>query len=255
MFTQSAEKALLAVFRLLGFEIKIIQRSKGFEIGLFPTEGSELSPLQLLLPAIIEKDKDFFFVQVGANDGIRSDLIRSFILKYHLRGICVEPLCDMFEKLKANYSTEPQLIFENVAVAKEDGQMTLYRFKPDTPGPDYIQGMPSFDKWKLRRVALRHGLTSWIEEVRVPSVTFSHLIRRNNVNKISLLQIDTEGFDFEVVKMALDSGVLPSLINYEVINLTLKDRRESYRLLTSKGYSLIHGRSDTLAVHEGILEV
>jgi len=254
MISQTLEKAILTVFRFLGLEVKVVRRSKGFEIGLFPLEGSEISPLELVVPSMIEKNKDFFFIQVGANDGIRSDSIRSFILKHHLKGILIEPLYDLFEKLRNNYSSEPQLIFENVAVSNEDGQMTLYRFKPDTPGPDYIHGMATFDKWKIRRVAWRYGLTKWIDEARVPSVTFQHLLRKHGIARISLLQIDTEGFDFEVVKMAMESGILPDLINYEFINLSLKDRLESYRLLASKGYSMIHGRSDTLAIREDILK-
>ncbi len=254
MISQTLEKAILALFRFAGLEVMIVKRSKGFEIGLFPIEGSELSPLQLVLPSIIKENGDFFFVQVGANDGIRSDSIRSFVLQHHLNGILIEPLNDLFSILKSNYSSEPQLIFENVAISNEDGQATLYRFSPDTPGPDYIHGMATFDKWKIRRVAWRYRLSRWVEEARVPSVTFQHLLKKHDVQKISLLQIDTEGFDFEVIKMALNSGVLPELINYEFVNLMLRDRLESYRLLSSKGYSLIHGRSDTLAILDGVLK-
>lgn len=87
-----------------------------------------------------------------------------------------------------------------------------------------------------------------MEEVRVRGVTFERLLNDHRVKTISLLQIDTEGFDLEVIRMALESGVLPALINYEFVNLSLADRLESCRLLAERGYRFLHGRVDALAV-------
>ena len=242
------KKAIEAAFRFAGLEVKVIRRSKGYEIGLFPLIGKELSPLQLAIPRLLAEDKNFFFVQIGANNGVRSDSLRYFILKYHLKGLLVEPLTDMFKELKENYATENQIFFENVAIANADGEASIFRFRADAPVPDYVHGMATFDRSKIRRMALKWRLNRFVEEVRVRSVTFERLLNEHNIKAISLLQIDTEGFDLEVIKMALKSGVLPTLINYEFINLSLKDRSESCRLLNEHGYSLLHGRSDTLAV-------
>ena len=48
--------------------------------------------------------------------------------------------------------------------------------------------------------------------------------------------------------MAIKSGVLPTLINYEFMHLSPQDRLDSCQLLADHGYSFIHGRWDTLAV-------
>ena len=69
---------------------------------------------------------DFFFVQIGAHDGIRDDPIRKYIVKSHWRGLLVEPVPHIFRKLVENYRDETQLIFENVAVAAHDGVMPFY---------------------------------------------------------------------------------------------------------------------------------
>ena len=47
--------------------------------------------------------KDFFFIQVGANDGITGDDLRKYILKYQWHGILVEPVPYVFDRLIKNY--------------------------------------------------------------------------------------------------------------------------------------------------------
>ena len=89
--------------------------------------------------------------------------------------------------------------------------------------------------------------------MRVRSVTLEHLFDEHGVKTITLLQIDTEGFDLEVIRMALKTGILPALINYEFVNLSLKERLESCRLLAEHGYLFLHGRWDTLAVRDTVI--
>lgn len=187
-------------------------------------------------------------VQVGANDGVRADPLRSYILQHHPRGVLVEPLPDMFESLKANYAGEPQLAFENAAIALEDGERELFRFALDAPVADYMHGMATFDERKIRAIARARGLDGYVQKVKVPAMTFQSLVTKHRIDKISLLQIDAEGFDFEVIKMAIASATLPEVINYEFVNLTLKDRVESCKLLAERGYFFVHGVEDTLAI-------
>ena len=48
----------------------------------------------------VGKKDDFFFIQVGANDGVMCDPIRQFIVKHSWGCILVEPVPDYFELLK-----------------------------------------------------------------------------------------------------------------------------------------------------------
>lgn len=221
---------------------------QGYRVRYHPLEGKQLSPLQFAVPAILLNQKDFFFIQVGANDGILFDPLRPLILKYHLRGLLIEPLPDMFERLKKNYASEKQLVFLNTAVAKQSDEVSLFRFRSDAPVDRYIHGLATFDEKSVRSLARDLRLESWVEEVRIMGTTFSEMISKHSIEKISLLQIDTEGFDFEVIRMALECGKCPELINYEHSHLSPQDRLESCRLLDKYGYSFIHGNSDTLAV-------
>ena len=71
--------------------------------------------------------RNVFFVQVGSNDGIRADPLYPWIIKYCWRGILIEPVQYLFEKLKHNYRDREGLIFENAAIAETDGCKAFYR--------------------------------------------------------------------------------------------------------------------------------
>lgn len=80
------------------------------------------------------------------------------------------------------------------------------------------------------------------------NVTCDTILCDYAINTVTLLQIDTEGFDLEVIKLALKTKIIPSIINYEHANLSVEDRLKACRLLTKYGYRFLHGRWDTLAV-------
>ena len=240
MITKTVKKLL----RRLG--VDLVKWTSGYQLIRFPGVGEELSPLELIVPRLAATG-DFYFVQIGANNGLRNDPLRSLILEYHLRGLLVEPLADMFADLEKNYASESQLAFENAAIAKENGELALFRFPADAKIPDSAHGNATFNQEILQEKGRMVGVNQF-QKVLVPCLTFQALKDKHHFEKVSLLQVDTEGFDFEVIKMAIKSGVLPTLINYEFMHLSPQDRLDSCQLLADHGYSFIHGRWDTLAV-------
>lgn len=63
------------------------------------------------------------FVQVGANDGLRWDPLRRFILRDSWKGVLIEPIMPVYELLKANYSyaSKCDLFFENCVISSGSG--------------------------------------------------------------------------------------------------------------------------------------
>lgn len=214
-----ARKAVRAAARLAGFDL--VRWCPGFVAVPTPLFGDEFSPLRFAVPSMLADSPAFFFIQVGANDGIRADHLRPLILKYHLRGLLVEPLADMFGELRENYAGEPQLAFANVAISTRNEVVSLFRFRADAPVPDWAHGMATFNEAKIRGLARHWDVDRWVNEERVQGVTFDQLVGQHQIDAITLLQVDTEGFDLEVIRMALGSGKLPALINFEHVNLSL----------------------------------
>jgi hypothetical protein len=58
-----------------------------------------------------------FFVQVGSNDGLQGDPIHDFIVsRQSWRGIFIEPVYFLFQRLRKNYGDAERFVFEHVAL-------------------------------------------------------------------------------------------------------------------------------------------
>src|ERR1700682_1765375 len=69
------------------------------------------------------------FVQIGSNDGMKNDPLHRYIRKNGWKGILVEPDKVNFNKLRNNYSQVNGLLFENVGIGPERGEILFYRLK------------------------------------------------------------------------------------------------------------------------------
>ena len=209
-----------------------------------------LNLVELAVRSIVAETEAFFFIQVGANDGVRADPLNGLIKRFRLPGLLVEPLPDFYEHLVSNYASEGQLKFENAAISRTDGAATIFRFAPDAPIVDWLHGTASIDRKKIYDIAKRRDLVNLIQEVHVPSVTIKSLLSKHDIepDDVTLLQIDTEGYDWEVLQMCFEASMLPRVVNFEHINLSNSDRYEAHRLLSKKGYSTIDTRHDTLGI-------
>src|SRR5947209_8058963 len=106
----------------LRHRLKLLLQSLAHRLGyrierLVETGEASLDVFGLVVYRLIHEIPDLFFLQIGAHDGITDDPLRQYVLKYHWRGLLLEPQPRLFAQLKANYQSEPQLMFENAALA------------------------------------------------------------------------------------------------------------------------------------------
>jgi FkbM family methyltransferase len=184
--------------------------------------------------------RDFFVIQVGACDGVMADPLHDWIKRANWRGILVEPQALEFERLKATYAQERhRLVFENVAIADMDGTCTLYR----------LDDAARTDDWERGRASLLppYDAHRFIAET-VPCITFDSLLRRHDVTRVDLLQIDAEGYDFEILKRVDFATLRPALIRYEHRHLRPKDKHACRKFLKRAGYRVLEMEFDTGAV-------
>lgn len=212
------------------------------------------------LNLIIEKynHKDFFFIEIGAHDGVYIDPIYRFVTKHGWRGILVEPVPYLFKKLMQNYTGYTGLTFENAAISNTDDEREFYYLQKVIDGKD-LSGVGSFDKdsWlKKKRKRCRNAEEKkwWIENVRphfekiyVPCLSYQSLLEKHSVKRLDLLQIDVEGYDFDIIKQIDFNNVRPQIIHYEHSHLGL-DTEASWNFLQEHGYELTKVYDNTLAV-------
>jgi FkbM family methyltransferase len=213
--------------------------------------GAQIEVLEYLILTEIARlsGKPFNIVQIGANDGCRYDPYRKYIERFKLSGVLVEPLPEIYQKLLDNYKDQPQLAFENAAIGPEDGNMPLYRLTENGKGSDGMSVYASFSRSQVEKFRdLAHNPME-IEAVNVPVMTFDTLIKKHDIDHVSLLAIDTEGFDFEIIKSIDFEKTKPRIIEYEHTHLSRNDEKECVQLLVSEGYKVLRSfGDDTLAV-------
>jgi FkbM family methyltransferase len=207
----------------------------------------KVSRFTFILEDAIKAKRNFKFVQVGANDGVRFDSLYFFVTQNRCPGLVIEPLPDMFERLRMNYADYPEIIPVNVAVHPTQSSATIYRVDPKKVGnlPDFVAGIASFlpDHHLKSNVPKEAILQETVQCAPLMSV-----LKKYNALDADLLQIDTEGFDAEVIKMIDFSILKPQLIKYEHQNLNATDRQSTRSLLERQGYKIVEEGADTIAI-------
>ena len=210
---------------------------------------AELNVLDILVQHLLHKNQQanvpFQFVQIGANDGDCVDPVRKLIEKYTLKGILVEPLPTVFEALKKNYATQPQLIFENAAIGETDGSLPFYYLEGGARDASLFS---SFDRDFVSGAQKESWPETTICSIQVPVLSPMSLLAKHNIESLSLLIIDAEGWDYKILKAWDFSKTKPSIIEFEHNNLSFEDQTNCYNLLIKNGYRLLRMvPTDTIA--------
>jgi FkbM family methyltransferase len=197
-----------------------------------------------------EMPGDCFFVQIGSNDGQQRDPLHDFILERQWRGILVEPVPYLFQRLKENYAQQKGLIFEGVAISASDAPAEFYFVSQDAKQkldlPYWFDQLGSFDKGHIIKHFGR-AIEPFIVSSHVPTLTFTQLLDKNGVNRVDLLHIDCEGYDYEILKSVDFQRCRPSVIIYEHEHLGAKDKQAALQLLAGLQYACTEQGSDTIA--------
>ncbi len=178
----------------------------------------------------------------------------------------MEPVREYFEQLREAYASLKTVKLENVAIAEEEGERDFYRLGVDPAAhgqPAWLSQLGSLDptrmttQWdRYEQEALdRHGARAdhkafWHEHRvvdRVACITLHQLVERNGIERLDLLQIDAEGYDYEILRTIDFSRLRPRFINYE--RVLLGEAEPACRaMLMKQGYVLFDWDVDTLAV-------
>lgn len=210
----------------------------------------QLDLFEPLLYRRLAKAPDFFFVQIGANDGVFADPLRNFVTRNNVGGLVVEPLKDLFDRLVANYRDFPKVRPVNVAIHKTARTIQLHRVDPAKAAGlgDWTQGIASVHEHHHRLSQVPDS--AMITEI-VPACTLAELFERESVNKVDLLQVDTEGYDFEIIRMIDFQKVTPALIRFEhglpSATMSVAEFKNCTELLMDNGYYILTEPYDAIA--------
>lgn len=223
-------------------KIRKIFRKSGYEI-------LKLGNIDLLEPLIYyHYHRDFFFIQIGANNGKRYDPIFNIAHELNLSGLVIEPIKTYFYELKKNYSSLNKIIPVNKAIYNKNLSLKMYRHIEDKEAPDWVNGIASVDSehYKKSGISKDKLIEEWVE-----AITFDKLIEDYKISHIDLLQIDTEGYDYNLLTMFPFNKFNPKIIHFEhqVYNdvMTKEQFLEICALLINYKYKIIMKEYDCIA--------
>jgi FkbM family methyltransferase len=170
-------------------------------------------------------DRQGLYIDIGGNHPFR--LSNTYLLyRMGWKGLVVEPIRKLYVKHRR---LRPRDIQINAAVSDRTGDLTFYQMIPpvlSTCDPKEVEKM------------LSSGSALLLHKYSVPTTTVAELYRTHLAPRpISLLSIDTEGYDMAVLR-----GVDWEEMNPEIVICEANDkglREETYHFLAGHGYKCL----------------
>ena len=175
-------------------------------------------------------------IQIGANDGLRFDILNQYIKKYKTKSILVEPIKKSFNQLTENYKDYSNVIFENLAISVNNQISHLYKIddsKEEKYKSEHFKGIMSFDKGHL----IKHGVKkNDIVKEDVESTSINNLIKKHKLDMVDLLFVDAEGYDADIIEDFLKTSLMRPIIIFEYLHVSNKKFKDLVNSLNKEKY-------------------
>lgn len=202
-------------------------------------DAGNLNLLELSALALTATGKLDFLIQIGAFDGKLHDPLRERVLGLAKYAALVEPQPAVAERLRTLYQDSgDRVVIVEAAVAETDGQAVLYADSVSSP------------KASLNRHHLSRFHKACTHATTVETVSPATLLDRLGHGMPDLLQIDTEGMDWKILRLFFESAIRPKVVHFEHLHLTKNEVEEARDRLNQEGYRWRSYEWDTLAVSE-----
>ena len=169
--------------------------------------------------------RHFTLVQIGAHNGskIKDCIIKACEEKKNV--LLIEPVPYLFNELKKSFGGYKNIFLDNCAISDSNESKDLFYVETKNlhDKPPWTSELNSFNKSHI----LNHNFHAeskkeWseVQESEIKSIsleckTFLDLCLKHGISSIDLLQVDTEGHDFNILKTLNPKGVLPKKIIFE----------------------------------------
>lgn len=180
------------------------------------------------------------YIDVGSHKGSYVDLIMN---NFNLKKILMfEPQTNIFKFIKKKYFKDKYIKIYNCALSDKEKKQTLYINKHDlTTSLTQINKKNNY--LNLKATLFGGTINDMIlDEKNIKTFRLDKMIKTNNIAKIDLLKIDTEGHELQVLKGTgsfLKSKVNFILIEFHNSNIFQNyDKNKIHKYLTNNNFKL-----------------
>jgi len=199
-------------------------------------ENTTYLTINKVLNFLFNNKKIDCLIQIGANDGLRFDILNQYIKKYKTKSILVEPIKKSFNQLTENYKDYSNVIFENLAISVNNQISHLYKIddsKEEKYKSEHFKGIMSFDKGHL----IKHGVKKKdIVKEDVESTSINNLIKKHKLDMVDLLFVDAEGYDADIIEDFLKTSLMRPIIIFEYLHVSNKKFKDLVNSLNKEKY-------------------
>lgn len=178
--------------------------------------------IDIILDKIFNSKRDGFYIELGANDGLKQSNTAFFEFFRNWKGILIEPSPEAFEECKIS---RPNSICLNLACVS------------DTYIGEFIEGdfnghmMSSVNGNRLNNKNL----------IKVKVSTLQNILDSLNINTIDFLSLDTEGYEYEVLSGLNLNKYRPKYMLIEIYNMQYDSL---VKFLEENNYKLLNNISN-----------
>lgn len=204
-----------------------------------------------------------YLVQIGANDGISNDNLRSIVQRDDVHAVLVEPTTEIATSLRQLYAKDIEAgritIREVVCFGDERDDVDFYAVRPKAVSalglPEWVKGISTTELDHL----LSHGLSPEIIEAaferKILTVTsVNRLLEETNFPSIDVLAIDAEGADYDIVSCLDLNRFMPRIVLFESKFISSPKLTSLGVKFGNSGYKLYTLGNDSIAIRTDIFE-
>jgi len=158
-----------------------------------------------LLPDLIDECLNFkngFYLECGANNGIRQS--NTIFLEKYLgwKGILIEPNLKYLNQCKLHRSSEN--IFYGCALVSDEQTKTVFGNFDEDHGGEALMAMmdwnPDESLYEVGYIECIKDKFKTRKKVEVPAKTLQSILIENNIKHIDFISLDMEGYEYESLK-------------------------------------------------------
>ena len=243
-------------FQTLGYEFKklnSIDRIKGIRFSKQSSRGITSHYNAMVENLIHKSGQNFCCIIIGAHNGESSDLY-SLLSNKNIKVILIEPNPTIFKELKENYSNNKKAVLLNIAITNSKSELDFYIVNKDAYEPNKkiaFDTISSLDKTHLlKHLKNLNPINESIETIntiKIQGDTLENVMSNENIYQPTVLQVDTEGFDAEIIKQLDILGVKPEILYFEYCHLNDSDLCYCLDWLKSNNYCFVYDSLNILA--------
>jgi len=194
-----------------------------------------------------------FVMNIGAMDGVMFDELIGYTTMYNFKGLYVEPMPYLFDKLKNNIPNDGNL-FENSAISDYNGEIEMITIDKEVIDQGLVHscfyGMSAVypPKNGLGSEFDKPTVDKYGQKVTVKCITLDKLLRKHNITKIDVFKVDAEGHDYIIFKQIDFDEYRPKVIRLEWINLTEAEQNEIKKKFESANYKYEISSQDIVGI-------